>query len=78
MERKKHGPVNDEALVKRWAEGWTAKQIAAEQQTDPMAISNRVSRLRKAGVKLSVRGRGRSVDVERLNSLITKKPKKSS
>lgn len=77
MGRQRHKPVNDENLVKRWAEGWTAKAIAAEQGTDPMAVCNRVSKLRKAGVKLARRGAGRSVDVERLNALLAKKSKKT-
>lgn len=78
MERKKHGALNDELLVRRWSEGWTAKQIAAEQNLIPMVVSNRVSRLRKAGVKLAVRGPRRSVDVEALNALIVKRSKKTS
>ena len=59
---------DDAEIVKMWCEGKTIPEIAQKLSRTHSSVSNRLHRMRQAGVHIPVR-RGR-IDVARLNTIV--------
>lgn len=72
MAKTQNAPLNardDAAITQMWCDGKSVPEIAQALNRSASSVSNRVLRLREAGVKLP-RRRGR-IDVTRLNTIVS-------